>query len=251
MVPHLAKTMKHKYRIAGNAAVISTIGVALAMVRDMVERTVSSPPQEDILSIRREVEQKAIQSGAAPGTIEVHVEVDTQKNLLRAIAVGATEMRSKVLGNTKLTVDELLKICAENMDGNPDELSITAQNGVMYAVQSQRLEKKFLGLLKKKTTPLRLIDEEGVIRLQKSNALVSEEKIADWETKIEWYLEELMVFNDGGANLPNIYLVSGKRIIDLSGLQSKAQICALGNAELTGFGNDEKILIIATGRTEG
>ncbi len=160
-------------------------------------------------------------------------------------------MRSKVLGNTKLTVDELLKICAENMDGNPGELSITAQNGVMYAVQSQRLEKKFLGLLKKKTTPLRLIDEEGVIRLQKSNALVSEVKIADWETKIEWYLEELTVFNDGGANLPNIYLVSGKRVIDLSGLQSKAQICALGNAELTGFGNDEKILIIATGRTEG
>jgi N-methylhydantoinase A len=251
VVPHLARTMKHKYRIAGNAAVISTIGVALAMVRDMVERTVSSPSQEDILSIRREVEQKAIQSGAAPGTIEIHVEVDTQKNLLRAIAVGATEMRSKVLGKTKLTVDQLLKICAENMDGNPEELSITAQNGVMYAVQSQKLEKKFLGLVKKKTTPLRLIDEEGVIRLQKSNALVSEVKIADWETKIEWYLEELTVFNDGGANLPNIYLVSGKRVIDLSGLQSKAQICALGNAELTGFGNDEKVLIIATGRTEG
>jgi len=171
--------------------------------------------------------------------------------LLRAIAVGATELRSKVLGNTKLTVDELLKICAENMDMNPGELSITAQNGVMYAVQSQRLERKFLGLLKKKTTPLRLIDEEGVIRLQKSNALVSEVKIADWETKIEWYLEELTVFNDGGANLPNIYLVSGKRVVDLSGLQSKAQICAIGNAELTGFGKDEKVLIIATGRTEG
>jgi len=251
VVPHLAKTMKHKYRIAGNAAVISTIGVALAMVRDMVERTVSSPSQEDILSIRREVEQKAIQSGAAPGTIEVHVEVDTQKNLLRAIAVGATEMRSKVLGNTKLMIDQLLKICAENMDMSPGELSITAQNGVMYAVQSQKLEKKFLGLVKKKTTPLRLIDEEGVIRLQKSNALVSEVKIVDWETKIEWYLEEMTVFNDGGANLPNIYLVSGKRVIDLSGLQSKEQICALGNAELTGFGNEEKVLIIATGRTDG
>ena len=250
VVPHLAETMKHKHRIAGNAAVISTIGVALAMVRDMVERTVSNPTQEDILSIRREAEQKAIQSGAAPGTIEIHVEVDTQKNLVRAIAVGATEMRSKTLGSAKLSVEELLKLSAENLSVDPSDLSVTAQNGRMYAVQYKKVEKKFLGLLKTTTTPLRLIDEEGVIRLQKNNAFVSETKIKEWETKADWFLEELTVFNDGGANLPNIYLVSGKRIIDLSGLQDREQICGLGNAELTGFDKEEKILIIATKRAD-
>lgn len=250
VVPHLAGIMKHKYRIAGNAAVISTIGVALAMVRDMVERTVSNPTQEDILSIRREAEQKAIKSGAAPGTIEIHVEVDTQKNLVRAIAVGATEMRSKTLGSAKLSVEELLKVTAENLDVSPADLSVTAQNGCMYAVQYKKVEKKLLGLLKTTKTPLRLIDEEGVIRLQKNNALVSETKIQEWETKVDWFLEELTVFNDGGANLPNIYLVSGKRVIDLSGLQNKEQICGLGNAELTGFDKEEKVLIIATKRTD-
>ena len=250
VVPHLAETLKHKCRIAGNAAVISTIGVALAMVRDMVERTVSNPSQEDILSIRREAEQKAIQSGAAPGTIEIHVDVDTQKNLVRAIAVGATEMRSKTLGSAKLSVKELIKLSADNLSVAPEELSVTAENGRMYAVQYKKVERKLLGLVKTTTTPLRLIDEEGVIRLQKNNALVAEAKIKEWEAKADWFLEELTVFNDGGANLPNIYLVSGKRIIDLSGLQNREQICGLGNAELTGFDKEEKILIVATKRAD-
>lgn len=250
VVPHLAKAMKHKHRIAKNAPVISTIGVALAMVRDMVERTVSNPTQEDILSIRREVEQKAIQSGAAPGTIEISVEVDTQKNLVRAIAVGATEMRSKNLGESRVSRKELLDIVAENMSVPAPELTIAAENGSMYAIQYNKIEKKLFGLVKKKTTPVRLIDEEGVIRLQKNNALAFAVPLEAWEEKTDWILEELTEFNDGGANLPNIYLVLGKRIIDLSGLQNKEQICSLGNVELAGCDKKETVLLVATKRVD-
>lgn len=40
----------------------------------------------------------------------------------------------------------------------------------MFAVQYDKVEKKLFGLRKKTNAPLRLIDEEGVIRLQKNNA---------------------------------------------------------------------------------
>ena len=69
VVPHLAETMHHKSRLAKNGPVISTIGVALAMVRDMVERSVSNPTDNDIISVRREAEQKAIRNGASPGSV--------------------------------------------------------------------------------------------------------------------------------------------------------------------------------------
>ena len=65
-----------EYKISKNAEVISPIGVALAMVRDMVERTILNPTDEDILKIRKEAEQAAINSGAAPSSIEIHVEVE-------------------------------------------------------------------------------------------------------------------------------------------------------------------------------
>ena len=250
VVPHLAQTMGHKFYIAKNAPVISTIGVALAMVRDMVERSVTNPTDEDIISVRREAELKAIQNGAAPGTVEVSVEVDTQRNIVRAIAVGATEMRSKDRMNQKLELDKLLDIVAENLEAHRGGLQVAAQNGVMYAVQYAKVEKKLFGLVKKSAHQLRLIDEEGVIRLQKNNAWVRQTTVAQWEKDLEWILEELTEYNDGGTNLPNVYVVLGKRIIDLSGMQSPEQIVSLGNVELTGCRQEEPLILAATKRVD-
>lgn len=251
VVPHLAKTMGHRHRIAHLAPVISTIGVALAMVRDMVERSVPNPTDEDIISVRREAEMKAIKSGAAPGSIEVSVEVDTQRNVVRAIAVGTTELRSKNLMERKLTKEELLKIVAENLNVKATALKVAAQNGSMYAVQAELVDSKLFGLIKKKTSPLRLIDEEGVIRLQKKNAWVRQSTVGTWQKDAAALLEELTIYNDGGVNLPNIYVVLGKRIIDLSGLQNESRIYSLGNVELAGYPENEPLIIAATKRVDG
>ena len=250
VVPHLAEYMKHKHHIAKNAPVISTIGVALAMVRDMVERSVTNPTDEDIISVRREAELKAIQNGAAPGTVEVSVEVDTQRNIVRAIAVGATEMRSRDRMQKKLSQEELLAIVAENLDADKSLLKIEAQNGSMFAVQYDKVEKKLFGLVKKKTRPLRLIDEEGVIRLQKNNAWALQSTVGTWQKQLSWLLEELTEYNDGGTNLPNIYIVLGKRIVDLSGMQSADQIVSLGAVELAGCGAEEPLIVAATKRVD-
>lgn len=250
VVPHLAESMKHKHHIAKNAPVISTIGVALAMVRDMVERVITDPTENDIISIRREAELMAIQNGAAPGTVEVSVEVDTQRNIVRAIAVGATEMRSRDRMQQWLSQDQLFEIVAENLDVDQSLLKVRAQNGLMFAVQYEKVEKKLFGLLKKKTTPLRLIDGEGVIRLQKNNAWVRQTTVAGWEKDLNWLLEELTEYNDGGTNLPNVYLVLGKRIVDLSGLQSPEQIASLGNVELVGCKQEEPLILVATKRVD-
>ncbi len=85
VVPHLAKTLGHRYRIARNASVISPIGVALAMVRDVVERFVMNPTEKDIVTIRLEAELLAIHSGAVPESVEVTVEIDTARNMLKAV----------------------------------------------------------------------------------------------------------------------------------------------------------------------
>lgn len=250
VVPHLAETMSHKHRIAKNAPVISTIGVALAMVRDMVERSVTHPTDEDIISVRREAELKAIQNGAAPGTVEVSVEVDTQRNIVRAIAVGATEMRSRDRMLKTLSEDELLNIVAENIDLPKSELNVVAKNGSVFAVQATQQQKKLFGLVKKSVHPLRLIDNEGVIRLQKNNAWVRQSTVETWEKDLHWIMEELTEYNDGGINMPNVYVVLGKRVIDLSGLQSAEQLVSLGNVELAGCNKDEPLIVAATKRVD-
>ncbi|MDR1468542.1 MAG: hydantoinase/oxoprolinase family protein [Spirochaetaceae bacterium] len=253
VVPHLAGTMGHRWRIARNAPVISTIGVALAMVRDMVERIIVNPSDKDLVAIRREAEQKAIAGGAAPGTVEVSVQVDTQRNLVRAIAVGATEMRSKNLLNRRLSEPDLLALVAENLgvhEANGETLAINARSEGMYAVQYDKTEKKYFGLIKKRTKPLRLVDEEGVIRLQKKNARVLQTSASGWREQVARILEELTIYDDGGTTLPNLYIVVGKRIIDLSGLPSEESIYSLGAVELSGYHDDTPLIIIGTGRLD-
>ncbi|MDR0639251.1 MAG: hydantoinase/oxoprolinase family protein [Spirochaetaceae bacterium] len=250
VVPHLAGVMGHHFRIARNAPVISTIGVALAMVRDMVERIIVNPSDKDIIAIRREAEQKAIAGGAAPGTVEVSVQVDTQRNLVRAIAVGATEMRSKNLLNLRLSEKDLLAIVAGNLEVPSEVLAISARSEGMYAVQYDKTEKKYFGIIRKKTKPLRLVDEEGVIRLQKKDARVLQAAAGNWRDKTARILRELTIYDDGGTTLPNLYIVVGKRIIDLSGLPADEQIYSLGAVELSGYQDETPLIIIGTGRLD-
>ena len=250
VVPHLAKTMGHRHRIVRNASVISTIGVALAMVRDMVERIIVNPGEDDIIAIRREAEQKVIAEGAAPATVEVTVQVDTKRNLVRAIAMGATEMRSRNLLNRKLAEKDLLTLAADNLEVSTDMLNISARTELMYAVQCKKIEKKLLGLVKKITKPLRLMDEEGIIRLQKKNAHILQGSIGNWKEQSSQVLQELTIYDDGGATLPNFYIVVGKRIIDLSGLPDEAQIYSLAEVELSGYQDETPIIIIGSKRSD-
>lgn len=249
VVPHLADTFHCKCKIAKNASVISPIGVALAMVRDMVERTVSNPTEADILSIRQEVLHKAIQSGADPSTVEVKVEVDTQHQKLRATAIGATELRTKELNAEKKSLDELRAISAESLNVSPERLELKADNGSMCAFSCELTKKQFF-FFNKKIHSVRLIDRDGVLRLQKRNGDIAECTVANWRSTVKNLMDDHTVFADAGEEVPNIYVVRGSRIIDLAGMQSQNQVLSLCEAELSGAPEDTKLIVICTMTTE-
>ena len=62
MLPYSAKEMNIPYSIPKYAEVISSIGVALAMIRDVVERVIPNPTTEDIARIKREAKALAIKT---------------------------------------------------------------------------------------------------------------------------------------------------------------------------------------------
>ena len=78
LLPYTASHMKLEYSIPENAEVISSIGVALAMVRDVVERTIPTPSKKDIADIKKEAAALAIANGALPDSVEVQIEIDAQ-----------------------------------------------------------------------------------------------------------------------------------------------------------------------------
>jgi N-methylhydantoinase A/oxoprolinase/acetone carboxylase beta subunit len=105
LVPFVAERYGLQHRIARDAEVISPIGVALALVRDVVERTIVDPTPEDIVRIRREAADRVIAAGAAPDRVEVSIEIDAQHNRVRATASGATAMVEAAAAPTSLHVE--------------------------------------------------------------------------------------------------------------------------------------------------
>lgn len=250
VVPHLAKTLELKCKNARNAPVISTIGVALAMIRDTVERTIINPSQQDILAVRREAEEKAIQAGANYESIEIQVEVDSTRNIVRATAMGTTELRTKEVGGRRLTVDELKNKVAEVLEVKPNSVINATDNGSIYAMQVPIVTKKLMGLLKSTRHATCLIDDEGVIRIQKRNGFIRTCNGENWSKALEQTIESHTEYNDGGKTLPNSYIIFGKRIVDLSGLMDVEQALALAEVELQAVVPEDQLIILCSERTD-
>ncbi len=71
LIPFVAEIMKLDFKISQDAEVISSIGVALALVRETIERVIPNPGPEDLQRIKREAFDAVVKLGAAPENVEV------------------------------------------------------------------------------------------------------------------------------------------------------------------------------------
>ena len=95
LIPFTAQRMGLSHTISQDAEVISSIGVALALVREVIERVIANPRPEDLEAIRQEAFDAVVRLGAAAESVEVTVEVNSHSQRVRATAIGASEMRVK------------------------------------------------------------------------------------------------------------------------------------------------------------
>ena len=241
----LAESMGFKARIAMNAPYISTIGVALAMVREQVERTVVAPTEDDIKKIRAEVIEKIVRSGANEATVDVTIEVDMQKNLLRAIATGATELRQKNLSEKDLPPDELAVIASEALNLRKDQVSLVLEAGRWRLFTGEDIRKMLFGLVKKKQTSLCVIDREGTVRLRKSGAQCTKFHRSEIGTIFKAFMDENTTYSDANASIPRIFTFYREKVLDLSSLQTAEQVISLLEMETEYLGEDDEILAVA------
>ena len=76
--------------------------------------------------------------------MDVTIEIDAQKNILRAIATGATELRQKNLGAKELTQDELGAIAAESLGARTGSIRYVCGTGRWNLFEGE-IQKKVLG----------------------------------------------------------------------------------------------------------
>lgn len=244
IVPFTARETGMKYNIAENHAVISAIGAALAMVTDTVERSVINPTDKDVVDIRRAAEDAVKKMGASADTIEVVVEIDQQKNILRATATGTTELRRRDLLLKEISPGERKRLSASSLKVDPSKVELNGSTGYLEVFQADLVEKTFFGLISNSKRPVRVLDREGIIRFVKGNAMVVETATKDALNRLEASLEKTIKYNDAGEKIPGTYIVYKDKIIDFSGLLNRQQVISLYKTEAKNFEEDQKVVII-------
>ncbi len=248
VVPALAKSMGLKYKIADNAPIIATIGAALAMVRDSVERTIVNPTQNDILEIRKDAAQRAMESGASPGSIEVTIDIDATKNVVKATAVGTTELSAQKKAGKKLSDEEIQKIVDKSFDNFSDlSVSKVSENGIYSLFEVTYTTKPKLFFFKKKSRLLCLIDRNGVIKLNIENANYHILGKKDKSGLINC-IESDTKFDEAGKTMPEIHLIVNAKVSDLSGLENIEQVTSLIDVELSELNENEDYILITRKR---
>jgi N-methylhydantoinase A/oxoprolinase/acetone carboxylase beta subunit len=243
-VPALAEKMSFHWKIAKNAPYISAIGVALAMVREQIERTIANPTDEDIRKIRADVLERIVKSGAKESTVDISIEIDAQKNILRAIATGATELRQKDPSVRELPKEKLVEIAADSLSLEKQKVRYLCSVG-RWSLFEGTAQKTVLGFFHKKVQSLAVVDREGVVRLRKRNAHSLRFQKGQCETAFGAFLDQYTTYSDANATIPKVFVFYREKMLDLTGMQTKKQLMSILNVETEALRPEEEILAVA------
>ncbi|HTV73542.1 MAG TPA: hydantoinase/oxoprolinase family protein [Candidatus Acidoferrales bacterium] len=237
IVPFAAKMLRFEHRIARDAEVISPIGVALALARDVVERNIVNPTPEQIVRVRREAFERVVASGASPELVDVVVEIDARRNLVRAVASGATAASANG-AERDVGEPERRSAAARAAHVRAEEITHVAHVGSLDAYVARR----------RGATDAFVVDGAGVVRLIARDASLRSGLVDDLEKLLRRLLDETTSFGDVGRALPEIHLAYGRRVADLGALAEADQVIALASEELRGLEATTPVLVVASRR---
>ena len=234
LIPFAAEALGFTYRIARDAEVISPLGVALALVQDVVERTIVDPSPQDLVRIRREAIDAAIRSGAAPDRIEVVLEVDRARNRVRAVASGATALVEGADVRAGASDAERIAAAALALRAEAGAVREVARTPAFIVAEANRA--------------LAVVDERAVVRLIAPRASVTATTAGSLAAALAATIEEHTTYGDVGRALPDLWLLAGARIIELTGLTNAEDAAGLAADDIAGLPTDAPIAIIAAPR---
>jgi N-methylhydantoinase A len=230
LIPIVAERMGLRYEIAPNAEIISSIGSALAMVREVIERIIPHMTPDDIQRVRQEAIDAVAALGANRDTIEVTIDVDRLTQRVRAIASGAAEMRARGIGGT-LHETEARAIAARSLGIATSALALSAETSGFRVYQPRGAT----------DGPVRCVDAEGVLRVQRGHAHVV-------ATTAAVCLNAIRAAFDQATSAISLYVLVRHRLIDLTGLADRDPLVTLASAELLAEASDERVILVVVHR---
>jgi N-methylhydantoinase A/oxoprolinase/acetone carboxylase beta subunit len=242
LVPHIAQKLHLQYKIAEHAEVISSIGVAAAMIHEEAEKTVSNPMPEDITALADEVKKMALDRGALPESITIQSEYIGERSVLRVSAMGNVSLDIGTTNAQEINHEEAHVLACELFGINEGVQRIFDMKN--YHIFACEMSKKKL-FLKSKKQPVLVLDKYGRVRLSIDNAAIfngSPDEVAD---KVDVLLEQ---HKAGGNDLaPQVHILDGVKLMDFSSLTAPEHVARAVRDELKRAATKDVAAIVRIG----
>jgi len=208
-----------------------------------VERTIPNPRPEDIAAIKQEAVEAAVRVGAAPESVQVYIEVDAQKSRVRATALGTTELKARDLLKA-VGEAEAAAIATQSMRADPATVRLLGQTETLRVYEGQ-LQRREWGIFRRTRRPIRVVDHQGFVKLQREVALVEQTTVAAWAEAFRALWQKGTVYVGDATVYPDMFLLVGSRLVDLSGMQKLEQAQEVARTETVGHPETETVVLIA------
>ena len=228
LVPYIAAKQQLQYKIAEHAEVISSIGVAAAMIHEEAEKTVTNPRIEDISALSEQVKKAALERGAMPESITIQSEYISERSVMRVTAMGNVSLDIGTTNAQEIKKEEAHVLACELFGISEGVKCILDTDN--YHIFACEINKKMLFLKSKKQQQVLVIDKYGRVRLSVENASIFTGSPEDVYDRIKSLLKQHA--NNGKDLAPQVHILDGVKLMDFSSLTAQEHISKAVHDEL-------------------
>jgi hypothetical protein len=223
LVPLIAERLQFSYKKAEHAEVISSIGVAAAMVHEELEKTIANPKPEDVASSLEEVRQAALAKGALPESITLQSEYVSESYTLRSTAVGNVSLDIGTINAKEISREEAVMIACELFGINDLEKSKAKRIFDInnYHVFVCEIERRKI-FLKSKKQSLLVLDKYGRVRLSIDNAAIFTGRKEEVSEKVKTILSKSSEKKNDLS--PQVHILDDTKLVDFSSLTAPEHV---------------------------
>jgi hypothetical protein len=113
------------------------------------------------------------------------------------------------------------------------------------------VEERSWRIFSKRRSPVRAVDLDGVIRVQRSHSVVRSACAGTGFADVRRLWEDTTIYNGDSVVTPDMFVIIGSQIIDLSGVNSIEQALAITRSEFDGLIASDPIALIAIPPSRG
>ena len=228
LVPYIAAKQQLQYKIAEHAEVISSIGVAAAMIHEEAEKTVTNPRIEDISALSEQVKKAALERGAMPESITIQSEYISERSVMRVTAMGNVSLDIGTTNAQEIKKEEAHVLACELFGISEGVKCILDTDN--YHIFACEINKKMLFLKSKKQQQVLVLDKYGRVRLSVENASIFTGSPEDVYDRIKSLLKQHA--NNGKDLAPQVHILDGVKLMDFSSLTAQEHISKAVHDEL-------------------